>query len=223
MTFEIETIFSTVSVDCSFLFNTTTVERRPRGNKVSVMMRDGATAIVSNIVMAFSTVCPRESRSHERWIVRLSLQISNFGTLLSCCRSSTPRSNRRIPFLKSRKHLRHSIAPAGTVDKTSHNDCRPKHQFNTCWMRCRSPTKIPPWAGGILGRRPYRSQSLPKSVHGTRVGAHRSQPSLKERARLLGSAPTTVQTAQHFSSVPRGKSLTAFAERACSFLKRPLF
>ena len=44
MTFEIETIFSTVSVDCSFLFNTTTVERRPRGNKVSVMMRDGATA-----------------------------------------------------------------------------------------------------------------------------------------------------------------------------------
>ena len=37
-------------------------------------------------------------------------------------------------------------------------------------------TYIPPWAGGILGRRPYRSQPLPKSVHGTRVGAHRSQP-----------------------------------------------
>ena len=34
---------------------------------------------------------------------------------------------------------------------------------------------IPPWAGGVFGRRPYRSQSLPKSVHGTRVGAHRSQ------------------------------------------------
>ena len=43
---------------------------------------------------------------------------------------------------------------------------------------------------------------------------NRSQSLLNERARFLGRRPTTAPTAQHFSSVPRGKSLTAFAERA---------
>ena len=51
-------------------------------------------------------------------------------------------------------------------------------------------------------------------------GPCRSQPLLKERAGFLGRRPTTAPTAQHFSSVPRGKSLTAFAERAPRFLGR---
>ena len=51
-----------------------------------------------------------------------------------------------------------------------------------------SGTRKPPWAGGILGRRPYRSQPLPISVHGTRVGA--TAHSLCRRAcTALGSAP----------------------------------
>ena len=33
---------------------------------------------------------------------------------------------------------------------------------------------IPPWAGGIFGRRLFRSQPWPKSVHGTRVRALRA-------------------------------------------------
>ena len=44
-------------------------------------------------------------------------------------------------------------------------------------------------------------------------------PSLhKERARFLCRRPTTAPTAQHFSSVHRVKSLTVFAERACTVL-----
>ena len=41
---------------------------------------------------------------------------------------------------------------------------------------------------------------------------------LKEQAQFLVRRPTTAPTAQHLSSVPRGTSLTAFAERACTVL-----
>ena len=43
---------------------------------------------------------------------------------------------------------------------------------------------------------------------------------LKERARFFGRRPTTAPTAERFSSVPREKSLTAFAERAFSCTSR---
>ena len=46
----------------------------------------------------------------------------------------------------------------------------------------------------------------------------RSQSLLKERPRFLGRRPTLAPTVQPFSSVPRGKSLTVFAERASTVL-----
>ena len=94
-------------------------------------------------------------------------------------------------------------------------------------------TYIPPWDGGILGWRPYRSQSLPKSVHSTRVGAHRSQPFLKS-VHGIGSGPIAHSLARVctvLGSVPiahsfpeerarysgRRPSLTAFPEERARY------